>query len=159
MEILDQYETTSPMFAGEIVLRARLALWFPELLEGMKNAEVPANAPISSPWAVVRFVRDVANGNPLDPQLDAFTQFVEYGNHATRFQSVVRQLLAEFLTYAGRTDDAFAQIDGSIKMGLFDLTWADRCPAIAKLRSDPRFIQVRAVIAERAQSVRHALEI
>jgi len=68
-------------------------------------------------------------------------------------------MVTEFYSHFGRIDDAVDQLEGAVATGLFDLNWAERCPALANLRADPRFATSRAVVADRAQTVRNALGI
>jgi serine/threonine-protein kinase len=156
---LDEMPIHAPSNAGELITRARLSIWFPELLEQIKTVQIPADASPTSPWSVVMFARDVANGIPVDEHFRLFKEYLQRMHRSTRFTCIVRQLMTEFLTYFGRFDEALEQIEAAVRDGLFDLTWADRCPVLVKLRADPRFAPSHAVIADRAQSVRNALGV
>jgi hypothetical protein len=149
----------APLNAGELVLRSRYAIWFPELRWLVKNVTIPDNVPINSPWSVLVMAKDFANDLPMDEHIRTFTEFVAHGRRSTRFDTVVRQMLAELLSHLGHVDAALHQIDGAVGSGLFDATWAERCPALTAVRADPRFAPFQRVIADRALAVRNALGV
>ncbi len=67
------------------------------------------------------------------------------------------QLFAEAAAFAGDVPTALGQIERADAAGLIDLHWVDLCPLFGRIRSEPRFIAVRARIARRAEDVVAAL--
>jgi serine/threonine-protein kinase len=63
------------------------------------------------------------------------------------------QLFAEAAAFAGDVPTAVAEIERADAAGLIDLHWVDRCPLFEPLRSEPRFLAVRARVAQRAEDV------
>ena len=143
------------MGPGEIVLRGRLALWAPAELSALLEIEIP-NAP-NSAWEVLRVARGVIRGEEMDNDIALFVEFAEQQESAPRFMTVVLQVLAELEAFRRQLEPALDHLESTVKNGLFDITWLDRCPALEPLRSHPRFAQARAVVAERAREIREAL--
>jgi serine/threonine-protein kinase len=61
-----------------------------------------------------------------------------------------RQLAAEIHAFGGERNEALADLEAADAAALFDINWLDRCPLFDALRTEPRFIAVRARVAERA---------
>ena len=68
------------------------------------------------------------------------------------------QLKAEIASYKGQPERCIESVVASDELGLTDLLWIDRCPALDVVRQDPRFAQARAHVAERAGVILAALE-
>ncbi len=56
-------------------------------------------------------------------------------------------MITEFHLADGDPESALASLAESVAAGLLDLTWLRRCPLLASLRSDPRFIASERAIA------------
>jgi eukaryotic-like serine/threonine-protein kinase len=165
--LLGQYERALQVFRArrgtepgpaEWVVRGRLALWADELRPLLDGLPDRPDAPLTSPAGVANVARAILTGTAgeLMPKLVAAADGMR---GAQRFATIVRQVLAEFLARLDRIDDALVQIDRSVKAGLFDLTWMDRCPVLEPLRDDPRFLAARAEVERRALGVRSALGV
>jgi len=144
-----QYSTAE----GDAVVRARMALWSPRVLETLKDVDIPDDALEMSPWSLVRLARDVANGLPVDQALGFMATVPERTKGASRFRTLLCQLLVEFNAYLGRNDDALHWLEESVATGLADLSWLDRSPPLAPLRGMPRFLESRRTVEERARGV------
>jgi serine/threonine-protein kinase len=70
----------------------------------------------------------------------------------------LRQIAAEMLAFTGRDDSALQKIVEAEALGLIDLTWMDRCPLLAPMRSSPAFVAVRDRVAARAKETMDVLE-
>jgi serine/threonine-protein kinase len=78
--------------------------------------------------------------------------------HATwRGRALFFQGSCELSMLLGRHEAALKALEMAIQVGLFDLLWVDGCPLLAPLRQEPRFQELRAVVAERARLVRAEL--
>jgi serine/threonine-protein kinase len=77
---------------------------------------------------------------------------------ARRRPMFLRQIAAEMLAFTGRDDSALQKIVEAEALGLIDLTWMDRCPLLATMRSSPAFEAVRDRVAARAKETMDVLE-
>jgi serine/threonine-protein kinase len=77
---------------------------------------------------------------------------------ARRRPMFLRQIAAEMLAFTGRDDSALQKIVEAEALGLIDLTWMDRCPLLAPMRSSPAFEAVRDRVAARAKETMDVLE-
>ena len=68
------------------------------------------------------------------------------------------QLKAEITGYKGEADRCIESVIASDELGLTDLLWIDRCPALDLVRHDPRFVLARSHVAARAGAILAALE-
>jgi serine/threonine-protein kinase len=143
--------------AGAVAFRARVALWSPQMRFLIDGVQGPPEAPLLSPWGIVRVAQAIAAGGDAG---EAVATLVAAGHAMTmprRLEMLVAQMSAEFLTHCGRLEAAASEVERAVDAGLFDLTWMDRCPVLAPLRSLPRFAAARTIVAERARAVRDAL--
>lgn len=130
--------------------RTRLALWRDDpgerkrVLEGLAADTFPNKA---FPLAYAGFLRDAKPG-PVERQLLEDRMFAP--KTSPRQRSFFAQLRAEMLLMSGDREDALAAVEASVKDGLFDEAWIDRCPALAPLRGDPRFERARDEVHARA---------
>lgn len=74
-----------------------------------------------------------------------------------RRRAFVGQLIAEAAAYWGDIPTALERIEFSIREGLFDLHWLDRCPLLDGVRAAPEFPALRAQIKKRADAILDAL--
>lgn len=68
--------------------------------------------------------------------------------HASAFQ-----VRAEFYGFLGDAAETLASVEGASQAGLYDLAWLDGCPLLRVVRDDPRFVAVRASVAERVDQM------
>jgi len=76
---------------------------------------------------------------------------------SARRRAYLCQLAAEAAGLAGDADTCLGLLLRCNADGLFDLPWLDRCPALASVRTEPRFAVIRAEVAARADAVHDAL--
>ena len=77
---------------------------------------------------------------------------------AKRRPMFLRQIAAEMLAFVGRDDSALHMTVEADALGLIDVTWMDRCPLFASMRSSPEFVAVRDRVATRARDAMDVLE-
>jgi serine/threonine-protein kinase len=77
---------------------------------------------------------------------------------AKRRPMFLRQIAAEMLAYVGRDESALRMTVEADALGLIDVTWMDRCPLFASIRSSPEFVAVRDRVAARAREAMDVLE-
>ena len=93
------------------------------------------------PEAQLRFLLERASSSDLTPRMRAFWH----------------QLSAEMLCYVGDHEQALTELAAASEAGLFDVTWMDQCPVLARLRTHPGFRELRVDVAARAESVAREL--
>jgi tetratricopeptide (TPR) repeat protein len=76
---------------------------------------------------------------------------------ARRRQLFVLQAFAEIAVNLGRLEQAFGFLERAVAAGLTDLLWLDGCPMLVPLRSNPRWLELRAPVLARAEAVRALL--
>ena len=77
---------------------------------------------------------------------------------AKRRPMFLRQIAAEMFAYVGRDESALHMTVEADALGLIDVTWMDRCPLFASMRSSPEFVAVRDRVATRAREAMDVLE-
>jgi serine/threonine-protein kinase len=63
------------------------------------------------------------------------------------------QVGAEIMGLRGFADDALELIERACNARLIDLEWLDLCPALASVRTHPRFLKVRRTVAHRVEAM------
>jgi len=84
----------------------------------------------------------------LEATLEAITARV-----GPRFRTLAEQLSAEATAMRGELPRAMAAIQRAVEHTLVDVTWLDKCPALAPLRSLPEFAEARAKVRARAEAI------
>lgn len=139
--------------AGTWFIQLRFAMWRGDL-ERMNDllASIPHH--------------DFARGDALlalsrkeRPSPEALARLSPFGNTSGpgRRQAFTMQIRAEIAGFLSDSEAALKHLTDSVDAGMFDLAWFDRCPLLAPLRQDPRFLLQRARVAERIRPVREAL--
>jgi serine/threonine-protein kinase len=73
-----------------------------------------------------------------------------------RRTSFFAQITAEVLAFLGDGNGAFEAMGRAIDAGLIDLTWMDRCPLFDFMKTDLRFVVMRARVEERTRPITEA---
>ncbi|HEX4514418.1 MAG TPA: protein kinase, partial [Polyangiaceae bacterium] len=94
----------------------------------------------------------------LGEDVPANELFVPPPKAGQRLKSFYAQLRAEVRAFEGAPARALEEIETASALTLYDLAWLDRCPLLDSVRSDPRYRNVRATVAERAAAVRAAYD-
>jgi eukaryotic-like serine/threonine-protein kinase len=79
------------------------------------------------------------------------------GKHSVRRSLFILQALTEISASNGRLEGAMQHLESAVQTGLIDLLWFDGCPLLTPLRSDPRWVELRAPVLARAEAVRELL--
>lgn len=103
---------------------------------------------------LLRFMNELARNDhpPLEiwrSVQDAFTD----NDHPARQQLMGLQLLAEVALVRHEPQLALEPLAIAATKGLMDLVWLDHCPLFAQLAGEPRYVPIRAQVAERAARV------
>jgi serine/threonine-protein kinase len=138
--------------------RARLALWTGDR-ERVKTVlgVLGANGAALGPFESLRAFAGGPLGDPRDGL--ELARLATAGGKAARRRSFYGQIRAELYLFLGEREMALTALEGADAAHLFDVVWLDRCPIFAPLRGDPRFVAVRAHVAERARLVLEAFGI
>jgi len=75
-----------------------------------------------------------------------------------RRRVIMFQAETEVHSYSGRADSALRTLQSSVDLGLTDIMWMDCCPLLSVIRDDPSYQGLRTIVADRAESLRAALE-
>ncbi len=137
---------------------ARFALWEGNL-EGWQPL-IPAfsgSDPLSR-GALVDAVATALRQRIIPPQFDDRMRAILATTTSVRFRTLLYQVAAELNGYCGNIGPALDAVASSIQSGLIDLMWLDHCPALASIRSAPRFGVLRAALAEHTAPIRAALD-
>jgi serine/threonine-protein kinase len=130
--------------------RARFAMWRrdPAALAHVLATLPPSTLPIDLPRVLIEGV--LAGRHPFDaPELGEFLR----GSQSLRRITYFAQVDAEISLYMGRREQAVAAVERAAAHGLIDAMWIDRCPLLADLVHDPRFVAARAPVVARAAAV------
>lgn len=129
--------------------RVRYALWFDDVAAIRRGAEVLARAPGEGPRSFHQMIRVALGDVPAESTRALMEELPSWLGNA-RFQTLIQQVAVEIYTFAGAHEMAFEMLERAASGILADVEWVRRCPAIAPLRSDPRFATAAATIQERA---------
>jgi serine/threonine-protein kinase len=78
------------------------------------------------------------------------------GETSQRRVALGMQLRAELAGYLGEVDQVIQSLELGDGAGLVDLFWLDRCPLLREARTDPRFVDLRDRIQQRAHAAYEA---
>jgi serine/threonine-protein kinase len=148
-----RHDPASDEHAGSWFIQLRFAMWrgdterMSELLESIPHHDFVKGEAIQ---ALSRKDR---------PSPESLAQLSPFGNTPGpgRRRAFTMQIRAEIAAYVSDFEAALKYLTDSVDAGMFDLAWFDRCPLLAPLRQDPRFLVQRARVLERIQPVREAL--
>jgi eukaryotic-like serine/threonine-protein kinase len=137
---------------GQFLYRSRLALWRRKVPGDF--AEMPILGPemgiLQQPRAMAAILK---RGELTDDDRQYLETAAARGEANSRRRALFFQLNSEVYAFMFEIDHALAAIKEAIASGLLDITWADRCPILAPVRSDPRFGPLLDVIRGRADRV------
>jgi serine/threonine-protein kinase len=138
-------------------MSARLALWRHDVAwaERIRDAVQTSDFPLKQP--VIDFTALTIDGTVMPSLATVAETWGKMASRAKRRPLFFRQLSAEVFAFIGKTDVALDAVESAADFGLIDITWVDRCPLLAPLRSSPRFLASRAKIADRARAALDAL--
>lgn len=148
-----RHEPGSDEYAGTWFIQMRFAMWrgdlgrLGELLESIPDHD----------W--LKGDALLALSRKERPSPEAMAQLSPFGNSPGpgRRQAFTMQIRTEVAAFLSDLETALQYLTASVDAGMFDLAWFDRCPLLAPLRQDPRFLVQRTRVAERIQPVREAL--
>ncbi len=143
---------------GIFLGKARLCLWRRDRV-GAAAALATAPSPAASTHLSLGFtiLELVAHGKrPWESP--AFLDFLDKARATPRRALFGAQIEAELLAFEGTGQGVLAALERSARAGLADLSWINRCPLFTELRTDPRFLAVQALVIQRAEPVRQALD-
>ncbi|MFO0546788.1 MAG: protein kinase [Polyangiaceae bacterium] len=131
----------------------RFTLWRSFADPAKPPFEPPAELPASFEGYKIA-ARQVAGQRALDEEgKTALLKFAEGGGATPRMRRIGAQLVAEIFS-AGHCEELALELIGqAVDAGLLDILWMDRCPLLASVREDPRFLPLRARVAERAEAI------
>jgi eukaryotic-like serine/threonine-protein kinase len=103
---------------------------------------------------ITAIFRAAVRTHARDPSSDQrLRQLADQATGSPRRRILTYQTLAELAAINHAMDDALAAVERAVEFGLFDLTWLLRCPPLAPLHDEPRFIalaeQLRARVHRR----------
>jgi len=127
---------------------ARLRLWQGKTTD---LAAVGAVLPLTMRKSLATMRRLYATGKISQPELAEIDATLRSLN--ARRRAVNAQFVAEFLAHAHQLDRALGYVEIAVAAGLHDRSWIERCPLLAPLRDRPRFHELAAVVATRADAV------
>lgn len=166
LALLDRYDEALSILArpaedpdsqiSALSLRARLALWRADVEDARELRPALEAAPTTEPIEYARLLVAMLDRGSLGPAELAFMH-QQLGVRRGGQRVLVHQLECEAFAGAGDHADALRALDAAVDVGLHDLTWLERCPALEPLRGDPRFDKALGVVSERAREVRTAL--
>jgi serine/threonine-protein kinase len=126
--------------------RFRVALW-----RGV--ALPPCELP---PATYAELMYQVGRHRSLTDEQRGFMQ-KRRGEALGRLRVVFDQRNAEVYAFVGDDGEALRSVCAAIDGGLIDFAWIDRCPLLTRLRGDPRWPPLRAVVEERVARIIEAV--
>lgn len=146
-------DTDQGPIVGYWLLRARLLLWrddahaAEEATRELREARFPLRDVVLGMAAMV-------SSRSIPSELERSLRRQQTGPRSPRRAAFTSQLGAEIWSFGGDPDQAFGALEQGITAGLLDRVWLELCPALAGLRTDPRYASCHARIEARAAPVR-----
>ncbi|MEO7092022.1 MAG: protein kinase, partial [Polyangiales bacterium] len=132
--------------------RTRFVMWFHDkemARKVIKTIEGTGETGVLARQVMLPILDAFANDRPLGDVINLFRQFADEVSASPRQRAFFFQLSAEYYAVAGMPEEAMTSIEKAAVLPLIDLLWLDRCPALDRLRADPRFGRARATVATR----------
>jgi TolB-like protein len=139
------------------VNRCRIAMWFGNIDDARRwlpQLDVPGTF-----GGVLTMLKLTLGQSLHDQELDFLNLLALPSGLSLRRRVFFNQIRTEVASRTSNPDGALSALAAADAAGLFDITWLDRCPLLAPLRTDRRFEEVRAHVADRAAKVRDALGV
>ena len=128
----------------------RLAIWWREPERAAAVADrVEAAGKVGASWeTAVPFLRSYAAGKPFT-HTDAIMKQLASPTVAPRRRMMMYEIFAEYYADLGEHERAYEFLDQAMKLPFINIAWLDHCPALASIRGEPRFAELRAKTAVR----------
>jgi len=147
--------------------RLRLLTWWPDPALARRVATTLESSKTGAIWErALPMVQHMAEGEFWPSAIAVFDDLAEGARSAPQHRAFMLALKAEYLgafstdpPQAGRgyvhslREETLQTIEQAAALPFVDVLWLDRCPALASVRDDPRFVRARAVVAARAAAV------
>jgi len=136
------------------VLRARFAAWRGRGDDMLESAALFAPRMGEGASRISEFMSQLARTGTVAP--DAWQRFLGQFSGADqpqRQQLMGLQLLSEGALMFDRFDVALDTLSVAASRGLMDRVWLDHCPLFLKVAKQPRYLDLRVQVAQRAQRV------
>lgn len=143
---------------GNGVLRSRLAFWSPVIADTLDKVVIPDDFPPNTPWAFASAMKTIYVTSDLDAYLPLLETLPKQIGSTRRAKTLFQQIIAEFAVFFGRNELALKAVEDAVDEGLFDSSWAERCPVLEPIRNEPRFQAALAIIRERGEEVLYELD-
>ncbi|MCY1009745.1 protein kinase [Nannocystis pusilla] len=152
-EFIDKLEHQPHFQFQALITRVRVAGWFGDL-DTVRTCLERSRALVHGEREnAVSFSAHGLLGDYSREQMWAgFEEFMR-GGPSPRMLTSTCQVSAEIMGIRGFHDDCLALIERACEARLIDLEWLDLCPALASVRSDPRFLKVRRIVAQRVEAM------
>ncbi len=138
-----------------LLLEARLAGWRQRTADVLANIATFSTNAADAQAKIIGFVVALGRDGVIDSSAwQRFLALFTGSDHPQRQQLMGLQILVEGALVYDRSEPALAALEAAAERGLMDRVWLDHCPLFAKIAREPRFIAMRAVVAERASRVR-----
>ena len=94
----------------------------------------------------------VFRSRTIDP--DARAALLQtFARGTPRLRASLAQFACELFVFGGDNEHALLCLEQSVAAGLRDQVWFERCPMVERLRADPRFPPLAAIVRERASAI------
>ncbi len=128
----------------------RLAVWWREPERARAVADrVEAAGKVGASWeTAVPFLRSYASGIPFTDS-DGIMKHLASHAVAPRRRMMMFEIFTEYYADLGDRERAFQFLTEAMTLPFINIAWLDHCPALAGIRSEPRFAELRAQTAVR----------
>jgi len=133
-------------------MRARFALWQRDKVTAARFLELMANHP-QRVLAVAKWLFEQVLSTTAPTQVIDLSFFVARDEASARRRSFTYQMETEVRMFHAQHEAALASLERSVREGLLDAAWMDRCPLLAPLRGHERFVAARLMVEERVRAV------
>jgi serine/threonine protein kinase len=151
-------EAASSLADGYATIPAemRLAVWWHEPARATAVADrMEAAGKMGAAWeTAIPFLRSYARGEPFQ-HTEAIIAQLAAPSIAPRRRLMMYEIFAEYYADLGEGERAFHFLDQAMKLPFIDIAWLDHCPALASIRGEPRFAEIRAKTAVRIAQLLH----
>ncbi len=149
--VADVVARAGPLSA--VIMMSRLAVWWNDHDLAAHAAETIEKANAGAAWdPAAKLMRSLIAG-AVHPQAAELLGALTDNAVAPRRRAFMHQIAADYYARMNETERSLAHVVALARLPATDLLWFDACPPLARVRSDPRFSEARAMVAARCANL------
>ncbi len=138
-------------------LAARLAMWRSDPARWLPSLPALDESHAAAQRELFGVLLASMRERAVSPESATMLRAVVSSVASPRFRPLLLQISSELYAYCGEDSASLDHIALALQAGLIDLVWLDLCPVLDRVRTTPRFAELRAALESHARPIRDAL--